>query len=408
MSKLNELIQQYCPDGVEYVEIGSICTIKRGKGFSKSDISNEGCPIILYGELYTTYKEYINTISSHTTSYLDNAIVANSGDILLPISSTTKEAKIGKASVLCNNNVIIGGDAIVLHHQQCPGYLMYLINSCWFELFKMKCVSGTTIMHLSPSKLSSIEIPVPPLPVQEEIVRILDTFTELQAELQAELQKRKQQYNYYRDNLLSFDGRTDVEWISIEQLFNRKNGYTPSKSNQAYWTNGTIPWFRMEDIRQNGRVLSDSIQKVHSSAVKRNSLTKAGSIILATSATIGEHALVKVDCLTNQRFTCLTVKESCTHKVDIMFLFYYMFKVDEWCKAHTVQGNFPGVDMSQFPYVQIPLPPLAEQKKIVEILDRFDTLTNDLTAGLPAEIEKRKQQYEYYRDKLLTFKRKEA
>ena len=83
-----------------------------------------------------------------------------------------------------------------------------------------------------------------------------------------------------------------------------------------------------------------------------------------------------------------------------------MFKVDEWCRTHTVQGNFPGVDMSLFPNVSIPLPTLDEQKRIASILDRFDSLTTDLTAGLPAEIEKRKLQYEYYRDKLLTFKRK--
>ena len=176
-------------------------------------------------------------------------------------------------------------------------------------------------------------------------------------------------------------------------------------SLQAHSTAKAI---RVEDIRANGRVLTDSIQKIHHSAVKKNGLIKAGSIIVATSATIGEHALVKVDCLTNQRFTCLTVKDEYTHRVDTMFLFYYMFKVDEWCKTHTVQGNFPGVDMSQFPNVLIPLPDIDEQRKIASILDHFDTLTNDLSQGLPAEIEARQQQYEYYRDQLLTFKRKEA
>ena len=164
----------------------------------------------------------------------------------------------------------------------------------------------------------------------------------------------------------------------------------------------------MEDLRENGRILTDSIQKIHPSAVKKNGLFKSGSIIVATSATIGEHALVLVDCLANQRFTCLTVKDEYKNRVDNMFLFYYMFKVDEWCKAHTVQGNFPGVDMNQFPYVLIPLPNIEEQKRIATILDRFNTLVNDLSKGLPAEIEARRQQYEYYRDQLLTFKRKEA
>jgi type I restriction enzyme S subunit len=162
----------------------------------------------------------------------------------------------------------------------------------------------------------------------------------------------------------------------------------------------------MEDIRENGRILTNSIQKIHPSAVKKNALFKSGSIIVATSATIGEHALVLVDCLANQRFTCLTVKDEYKNKVDNMFLFYYMFNVDEWCKTHTAQGNFPGVDMSQFPSVLIPLPSIEEQKRIATILDRFNSLTTDITAGLPAEIEARRKQYEYYRDQLLTFKQK--
>jgi type I restriction enzyme S subunit len=199
-----QLIQQYCPNGVEYKKLGEVCLMERGKGFSKSDISKEGNPIILYGELYTTYKDYITSVSSHTTKTIGTCVYANTGDLLLPISSTTKEAQIGRASVLCKDNVIVGGDAIILHHKQNPGYLMYLINSNWFEIEKMKCVSGTTIMHLSPTKLANLEIPVPPLVVQEEIVKILDRFAVYAAELQAELQARQQQYEYYRDQLLTF------------------------------------------------------------------------------------------------------------------------------------------------------------------------------------------------------------
>lgn len=266
----------------------------------------------------------------------------------------------------------------------------------------------------------------------------------LTAELQAELQARKSQYEYYRNQLLAYpmeesdqsslrsnrsatsiqnsDNPTrqlsisnphtgnsvlqswgKVEWKTLGEIFNIKNGYTPSKSNQKYWENGTIPWFRMEDIRENGRVLNKSIQYVNSCAIKGGKLFPANSIIVATSATIGEHALITVPFLSNQRFTNLSLKKEYTNKFIIKFLFYYGFVLDEWCKNNITVGNFAGVDMIGFKKFLIPIPPLEEQERIVSILDKFDTLTTSLTEGLPKEIELRQKQYEYYRDMLLSF-----
>ena len=271
---------------------------------------------------------------------------------------------------------------------------------------------GGSVKHLSAKAINSIHIPLPPLPVQEEIVRVLDTFTELQAELQAELQKRKQQYNFYRDNLLNFKdinrGGQEIKWMKMSEVFEIRNGYTPSKAKKEFWEGGTIPWFRMEDIRQHGRILSDSILHITPKGVKGKGLFKANSFILATTATIGEHALIIADSLANQQFTNLSIRKSLENELSVKYVYYYFFVIDEWCKANTNVSNFASVDMSKFYNLLIPIPSIEEQQKIVSILDRFDTLTNDLTSGLPAEIEKRRQQYEFYRDKLLTFKRKEA
>lgn len=156
----------------------------------------------------------------------------------------------------------------------------------------------------------------------------------------------------------------------------------------------------MEDIREHGNVLSEATQKVSESAVKGGKKIKANSIALATTATIGEHALIIVDCLGNQQFTFFTKSELFFDKVNMNFMNYYFFKIDEWCKTHTRQGNFASVDMDALKQLQIPVPPLQEQQRIVEILDTFDTLTTDLTKGLPAEIKMRHMQYEYYRDYL--------
>lgn len=195
---LNKLISELCPDGAEYKSLSEFSTYKRGRGFKKND-KGAGCdPIIFYGELYTIYGNYINNIVSTTDrSIVNNPVIVNNNDIVLPISSTTKEAQIGKASLVKQDNVILGSDAIALYHDINPSYLMYCLNSNFFEVMKMRCVSGTTIRHLSPKEFMQIQIPVPPLEIQREIVRILDNFSELTA--------RKKQYEYYRDALLNFE-----------------------------------------------------------------------------------------------------------------------------------------------------------------------------------------------------------
>ena len=195
---------------------------------------------------------------------------------------------------------------------------------------------------------------------------------------------------------LCLDG---VEYKKLKEIFDTKNGYTPSKSNESYWENGTIPWFRMEDIRENGHILSDSIQHVNLNAIK-GALFPANSIIVATSATVGEHALITVPSLANQRFTYLMLKHEYANAFDIKFLFYYCYKLDLWCLSHLNQGSFPSVDMKQFSQFEIPVPPLAIQNEIVKLLDNFTELT--------AELQLRKKQYSFYRDSLLNFSRNDV
>ena len=194
-----------------------------------------------------------------------------------------------------------------------------------------------------------------------------------------------------------------VEWKTLGEVFHTRNGYTPSKANEEFWTDGTIPWFRMEDIRANGRILYDSALHITPQAVKRNGLFKANSIILATSATVGEHALLLQDSLTNQRFTNFEIKDNLKEQLLPKFVFYYFFLIDEWCKQHLVIGNFPSVDVQQLINLPFPIPPLRVQARIVEILDKFTQLEAELEKELEAELEARKKQYAYYRDKLLNF-----
>lgn len=185
-----------------------------------------------------------------------------------------------------------------------------------------------------------------------------------------------------------------VEYKELKSVFEMRNGYTPSKAKAEFWEGGTIPWFRMEDIRENGNILSDSAQHITPAAVK-GKLFPANSIIVATSATIGEHALITVESLANQRFTYLVRRPEYEEKLDPKFVYYYCYKLDEWCLNNTNISSFPSVDMAKFAKFKIPIPPLPVQREIVRVLDNFTELTAELTA--------RKKQYEYYRDSLLTF-----
>ena len=382
MSKLQELILDLCPNGVVYKKLGDIAIIKNGRDYKHLGRGN----IPVYG-------------SGGIMSYVD-AYVYEKPTVLIP-----RKGSLGNVFYVDTPfwNVDTIFYTIIDTSNVLPKFLYYVLLK--EQLEKLNTAGG--VPSLTQTVLNKILIPVPPPEVQEEIVKILDHFTDLAAELQVELQARKEQYEYYRNKLLTFAkiGAQSVTWMRMCDLFDMRNGYTPSKTNVEYWENGTVPWFRMEDIRQNGRILSDSIQHITSSAVKGGRLFPANSFIIATTATIGEHALIIADSLANQRFTNLQVRKSLIDKVNIKFLYYYMYIVGAWCKNNTNVSGFASVDMKKFKKLLIPIPSISKQQRIVAILDKFEVLVNDLSQGLPAEVAAVQEQYEYYRNKLLSFSR---
>ena len=383
MTKLEQLIQDLCPNGVKMVKLGDVVDVLRGKRLTKSELSEDAQYNVYHGGLEPLGKYHLANREADTVMVINvGASAGTVGYSDMPFWSSDGCFCLSHSDEVNNK------------------YLYYYLQTETNTLVSRVRRAG--IPTLDSNSVLSLQIPLPPLAVQSEIVRVLDKFTLYKSELAAELAARLQQYEYYRDQLLTFDDT--VERVKLGEVFDTRNGYTPSKNNSGYWENGTIPWFRMEDIRANGRILYDSIQHVTPAAVKK--IFPRNSIILATSATIGEHALIKVDFLSNQRFTCCTLKEKYRDLLDIKFLFYYFFIIDEWCKSHIKLGNFSSVDMDALYSYPIPLPPLSEQERIVSILDRFDKLCHDIREGLPAEIDLRQKQYEHYRDKLLTFEAK--
>ena len=190
-----------------------------------------------------------------------------------------------------------------------------------------------------------------------------------------------------------------VEYRRLDELFATRNGYTPPRSDMSAWDSHDIPWFRMEDIRENGGILDHALTYVSSSAVKNGVLFPENSLLVATSATIGAHALITVPHLSNQRFTSLQLKDEYRKHFDYRFLYYYCFVLDAFCLDHVNVSSFPSVDMRAFRSFKFPFVPLAVQREIVRILDQFTTLE----AELEAELEARRTQYEHYRNHLLSY-----
>lgn len=387
MSRLEELIQQLCPDGVEFKPLGEVCKLSRGRVYSKDYLQNNPGVYPVYSSQTANNGELgkINTYDCEGDYLTWTTDGAYAGTIF---------HRSGKFSITNVCGLIKASNPLITIR-----FLYY-----WLTITaKTYVYQGMGNPKLMTNQIEVIPIPLPPLPIQEEIVRILDIFTESTNNLKEQIQTRRKQYEYYRDQLLDLEGKEGVEWKPLNDVFEMKNGYTPSKAVPEYWEFGTIPWFRMEDIRQNGRILSDSIQHITPEAVKGGRLFPANSIILATTATIGEHALIIADSLANQRFTNLRIRKSLEHRMDMKFFFYYMFIIDAWCKKNVHNGGFASVDMEKLKKLEIPLPTKKVQQRIVDILDQFEASI----ANLEAQLKQREKQYEYYRNRLLDFKRKD-
>jgi type I restriction enzyme S subunit len=255
-------------------------------------------------------------------------------------------------------------------------------------------------------------LPIPPLPTQQRIADFLDRkcaeideLAALQETMIAELKSYKQSVITetvtkgldpnvpLKDSGVEWIGEIPEKWevIPLRYACEFRNGYTPSKDHPEYWTNGTIPWYRMEDIRLKGRKLMGAEQYITQEAIKGGGLFEAGSFILATTATIGEHAFLIADSLANQRFTNLKIRESLTRKLTTDFFFYYLFVVDDYCKDITNTSTFQAVSMEKLKKFITLVPSLSEQRAIADYLDRKCAEIDELIAIKQQKIEALKE-----------------
>ena len=403
MSRIDELIAELCPDGVEFKPVGEVTS--KSSNIKWADAGDDEFQYIDLSSVDRVTRRIGETTSITAGNAPSRAQqIVHTDDVIF---ATTRPAQMRWAVIPAEYDgqiastgycVLRPDTSIVL-----TNFLAHILGADAFRRYIEANQVAGNYPSIPDNRVRAYRIPVPPIEVQREIVRVLDQFTQLEAELEAELEARRRQYEHYRGELLAFS-LDEVETVELSEAFETRNGYTPSKSDPTNWLNGTVPWFRMEDIRENGRVLDRALQRIPAKAVKGGRLFPAGSLIFATSATIGEHALITVPFMSNQRFTAVWPKAEYADRFDMKFLYYYGFVIDEWCRNNTTTSSFASVDMSGFKRLRIPIPPIETQGRIASQLSHFDALVNDLSVGLPAELAARRRQYEYYRDKLLTFK----
>ena len=215
MSRIDDLIAEYCPNGVEFKVLGDIAELVRGNGMPKSDFTETGVGCIHYGQIYT----YYGTWATETKSFVAPETAArlakvDTGDLIITNTSENIEDVCKAVAWLGESQIVTGGHATVIKHRQDPKYLAYYFRTPGFLTQKKKQATGTKVIDVSAKRLAKISIPVPPLEIQREIVKVLDTFTKLEAELEAELEARQRQYRHYRDTLLTFSKPTDSEQAS--------------------------------------------------------------------------------------------------------------------------------------------------------------------------------------------------
>ena len=416
MSKLDELLRELCPDGVEYKKLGEIATISRGGNFQKKDFLTEGVPCIHYGQIYTKYGLFADkTFTFISEECAIKQKMAQPNDIVMAVTSENIEDVCKCLAWLGDEPVAVSGHSAIIHHSQNAKYLVYYFHSQMFFAQKRKLAHGTKVIEVTPDALANITLPVPPAEIQHEVVRVLDSYTENVAELQrqltAELTARQKQYEFYRDKLLTFDvlrgGTINFCQRTLGELFDFRNGLSKGKE---FFGKGT-PFVRYTDV-YNHRTLrkKDITALVECTEDEKERLkVSRGDVLFTRTSETAEDigwSSVMLDDMDDCVFNGFTIKATPKTKELLPEYCAYCFSTSDFRQyvtkhcAFTTRASLTGNTIAQY---RMTIPPLDIQSRIVNVLDNFEKICSDLNIGLPAEIEARQKQYEYYRDKLLTF-----
>ncbi len=389
---------------IPIVKLGDIATeFYRGSGIKRDEVTDTGIPCVRYGEIYTTYNTWFDKCVSYTKlDFVKSPKYFENGDILFAITGESVEDIAKSVAYIGHEKCLAGGDIVVMKHKQNSRYLAHVLATTEARMQKRKGKVKSKVVHSNVPSIKEIQIPLPSLEVQEKFANVLDNFeaicTDLNIGLPAEIEARQKQYEYYRDLLLTFaetDRQTELSAIKLIQyvfgyvmlplgkIANVFRGEYITKKNTKDGTvpvilGGQEPAYYIDKYNHDGEIV----------------------VVARSGASAGFVSYWNQKIFVTDGFGYEEKSELITTK----FLYYVLKNMESELNAMKRGAGVPHVSGEMLNSIELPIPSLQDQQRIVKILDRFDTLCNDLSAGLPAEIEARQKQYEYYRDKLLSFK----
>ncbi len=385
-------------------EMGDTYTGLSGK--NKNDFGHGDGRYITYMNVFTNPVASPDDVGQIEIDNSQNQV--KKGDILFTTSSETPD-EVGMSSVWLEDKPNIYLNSFCFGYRPSveidPYFSAFLMRSPKIRENFYRLAQGISRFNISKQKAMEMGVQIPDPAEQSKIGEFFKALDELIGAKEEELEKLRQLkaalleqmfpssesdnpnrggYNCLNNNYLDkfdmvissapntprirFKGFSGPwERKTLDELFTLRNGYTPSKANPAYWTNGTIPWFRMDDIREQGHILKDASQHITPEAVKGSGLFPAGCIIMSTTATIGEHALIIADSLANQRFTVLQTANR-WETLDMMYFYHYCFILGDWCRKNVNVGGLNAVNISDMKQHKIPFPSMEEQKMIASLL----------------------------------------
>lgn len=401
MSNLNYIEKMLYGIDVAWLPLGKIGNFIRGSELQERDFVKDGFPAIHHDQIHTKYAlEAGNTFTYVSEDLAQKIKKAQKNDLLL-VTTSENDEDVVKPLACFGAQMAISSDMMLFQHKQNVKYLAYFVQTKKFQKQKRKYITGGKVWRVSSEDLAKIYVPIPcpddskkSLEIQSEIVRILDTFTSLTDELTAELTARKKQYNYYREQLLTFPD-DEVEWKPLEKI--------------AEYSKNRISHEQLDETNYVGvnNLLQNCAGKEKSSHIPTSgNLTeyREGDILIGNIRPYLKK-IWHADCVGGTNGDVLVVRTT-DEAVSSRYLYQVLAdsKFFEYNMQHANGTKMPRGNKSKIMEYSVPIPKNEDKQTcIVSILDRFDALTNSLSEGLPREIDLRQKQYEYYRDLLLNF-----
>lgn len=382
MSKIKDLINRLCPNGVRYYNLGDVCQIEKGKQLNKEQLSdNELYPVMNGGISPSGYWNEYN--------FGENRITISQGGASAGYVNylTTKFW----AGAHCY--VVDGCNAEIDYK-----YIYHFLKEKQEHLLSSQVGAG--IPSISLKEINSLKIPLPPMEVQEEIVRILDKFDELKVELEDELVARKIQYEFCRNKFLE-DNKEKVKFGDVATIV--RGGSPRPIQNYITTDENGVPWIKIGDTNPNDKYIVTTKEKITSEGSKKSRFVKTGEFLLSNSMSFGRPFILKIDGCIHDGWLSISNFED-TYIPDFLYHLLSSKSIQDMMTMKASVGTMRNLNVDIVKSIELPLYNKNEQKKIIRILDQFEKLINDESSGLPAELELRRKQCDYYRNRLFSFK----